>query len=329
MPRLGFGLHSKLPLSLMTEATKIAEERGYEVCWVPGEETPGKEIPSLIAAMAMSTSKIKFGTGILTIFTRPPTLMAQTAISLDEVSDGRFILGLGSGHSTLLEKNHGIILEKPFGRMREYVHVVREVMKNGKCSYQGKIFNIPNFELACPPPERDIPVYMAALGPQMSELAGEISDGVLFNMGTVEYFQEVIPRVKAAAEQAGRDPNKVDIASLIYATTGGAEAEKLCKESVAYYIQRPFYRKLLNVSGFAEDVERIKNALDEGGVEAGGRKVSDKLADALTLIGDTSTWSDKLERFRSAGVDLPCPFFYPSGDDPVGSVLEGVKALRG
>ncbi|MCE2463707.1 MAG: LLM class flavin-dependent oxidoreductase [Dehalococcoidia bacterium] len=329
MPRIGLSFESHLPLDLMREAVKAADEQGYEVCWMPGEESPGKELPTQHAAFAMATSRIKVATGILTIYTRPPTLIAQTATSLDEISDGRFMLGLGTGHAERLQRNHGIRLERPFQRMREYVQVIRRILSDGWVSYQGKLLNIPNFQLAAAPPERPIPIYLAALGPQMAALAGEIADGVLLNMGTVEYLRDVIPRVKDAARNAGRDPDKVDIACLVAASSGGSEAEWACRERISSYIGSPFYQQLLRANGFGTEVDRIVGSLKSGDRQEATRRVTDRMLDALSLAGDPSRWAEKLERYRSAGVDLPCLFISPSGPDPTGSVLNSVRSLKG
>ena len=329
MPRIGLSFESNLPLNLTREAVKAADEQGYEVCWMPGEESPGKEIPTQLAAFALSTSRIRVATGILTIYTRPPTLIAQTATSLDEISNGRFVLGLGTGHAARLQRNHGIKLERPFQRMREYVQVIRQILSDGRASYQGKLLNIPDFQLAAAPPERQIPIYLAALGPQMAELAGEIADGVLLNMGTVEYLKDVIPRVKDAARKAGRDPDKVDIACLIAASSGGSEAEWVCRERIASYIGSAFYQQLLRINGFGTEVDLIVQSLESGDRQEAAHLVSDRMLDALSLAGDPSRWAEKLERYRAAGVDLPCLFISPSGPDPTGSTLNSVRALKG
>ena len=111
MPRIGFGLNNQQPLSLMRNVVKVAEAEGFETCWVT--EGIGAEAPTLIAALAGETSTLKFGTGILPVYNRTPSLLMQLVLSMDQIMEGRFILGLGAGHAPDLLKDHGVTLKRP------------------------------------------------------------------------------------------------------------------------------------------------------------------------------------------------------------------------
>ena len=198
------GLNNQLPLDLIRDAVQAAEEGGYEMCWIT--EGIGMEAPTVIASLAERTSRIKFGTGILIVYNRTPGLMVQMLVGMDAITDGRFILGLGAGHAPDVWKDHGVKLVRPFQRLRDYVHIIRETLANGHLSYKGRDVTVPNLSLDLPMPKRKVPIYLAALGPKMGALAGEIGDGVLFNMGSSAYLEEAIAGLKRRRSRGRKGP---------------------------------------------------------------------------------------------------------------------------
>ena len=340
MPKIGLLLNNFLPTKMAQEAAKLAEERGYDICWMTETSTGyGMDAPSQLAAVALATSRIRLGPAILPIFTRTPTLMAQVATSLDDISNGRFVLGLGTGHGPSLARNHGLTLKRPFLRMREYVHILREALSKAELSFQGEVYDIPNLRLLLPNPQRPIPIYLAALGPRMAQFAGEVADGVIFNMAPPEYLRQVVPKVKEAARRAGRNPDKVEVVCLITASADGAEGEQMCRTRIANYLSLPFYQNHLRQIGFAEDVEKITRAAERGGLDAGAQEVSDRLLHTLTLAGDSDRWAKRIEDYHNAGADIVCPHLFTASDTTSGpptygsavreSILKGINALQG
>ena len=320
MSRIGLCLSPWAPLDTLRAALQTAEEAGYELCWVP-EASFSRETPIVLAHLAGCTSTIRLGTGILTVYTRTAGLMAQTALSMAELAEGRFILGLGAGHARYLWENHGVRLERPLQRLRDYVHIVREAMARGRLSFHGRDIAVPHlsFPPDYPMPREAVPIYLAVLGPQMAGLAGEIADGAIFNMAPTDYLAEAIRGLRDSARRAGRDPSQVDVTLLRNAAIGPS-GEKLCREAIATYLsgEMPFYQNLLRYSGYGADVDRVEAAFKEGGPEKGGRVVSDELLEDLALLGNPATWWDKVAKLEKAGVDLVCP--YPGGG------LEGLDA---
>ena len=325
--RLGLCLSGESSYEGLKRAVGAAEETGYELCWLP-EASFWRETPSLLAALGERTSTIKLGTGILTIYTRTAALMAQLAFSMDEIMRGRFVLGLGVGHASHLLDNHGVELERPLQRTREYVHVIRETIANGHVVFDGEVIRAPNLSFEISKPKGEVPVYLAALGANMAALAGEIADGVLFNMGPTAYLADAVGALRQAARQAGRDPAQVDVAALVISGLG-PHGERICRESIARWVspEMPFYQNLLRESGFAEDVDRIEAALKDGGFEAAGRAVSDTLLDEVALAGDPAGWADKIARLQNAGIDLVCPYFRAVGPDSEDIVVENIRAM--
>ena len=319
-----------LPAELLRQAARSAERQGYEIFWLTESSTGmGKDVSSQLASVALSTSTIRVGTGIMPIYTRTPTLIAEVATSLDEISGGRFTLGLGAGHGNNLAAAHGIRVERPLRRMRECVAILREALSTGRATFHGELFDIPDLELLLPNPDRRLPIYIGVLRPGLAQLAGEIADGVILNMVTPDYLQEVVPLVRAAAEQAGREPDEVDIACLVLACADDREAERVCSERIANYHTMPFYQEHMKRSGFATEVEAITAGLRRGGLAEGARAVSPRMLETLALVGDPKTWPEKISRYGEAGIGLPCLFLFPAENDEAGSVLRGVEALQG
>ena len=330
MPGIGLLLNNFLPTKVAQEGARVAEERGYDICWMTETSTGyGMDTPSQLAAVALATSRIRLGTAILPIYTRTPTLTAQVATSLDEISHGRFVLGLGTGHGPSLARNHGLTLKQPFHRMREYVHILREALSKGELSFQGEIYDIPNLRLLLPNPQRKIPIYLAALGPRMAAFAGQVADGVILNMATPQYLGEVLPQVRAAARRAGRDSDEVEVVCLLLACADGAEGEQMCRVRIANYLLLPFYQNHLRHIGFAADVEKITQGLEREGLEAGAREVSDRLLHTLALVGDPEKWAERIKVYHDAGVDIVCPHLFTAGPDVRDSLLRGINALKG
>jgi alkanesulfonate monooxygenase SsuD/methylene tetrahydromethanopterin reductase-like flavin-dependent oxidoreductase (luciferase family) len=295
------------------ELARLAETCGYESLWVP--EGSGKDAFSQLTAHALATRTIQLGTGIVTIYPRSPSILAMTAATLDHVSGGRAILGLGIGHKDLVETGHGVAFERPVARMREYVALARAILQ-GRPLPPATLAPVTRFELDFVPERAVLPIYLAALAPQMCRLAGEVADGVLLNWATPDYVHEAVAGVRAAAERAGRDPGAVDIACYVRAAVGedaAAVARSVALET-ARYVALDFYRQMLDRSGFGRDTAAVMAALPEG-IEAAAARVSDRMLEAVALSGEPAGWRGRLAEYRAAGVALPIIAPVPVGRD--------------
>jgi F420-dependent oxidoreductase-like protein len=270
---------------------KTAERLGYESVWL--SQLPDARDASLVVAeYAAATERVKFGTGVLPIYTRHPTAMVQMAAALDEMTRGRFILGLGVSHKVTVESMWGLHLDQPVEAMREYLSIVQTSLSEGGCSFEGKYFSA-QWSYSAPRPPK-LPVMIAALSPRMLELAGEMADGVVLWMCVPNYIRErVVPIVKAARERVGKSLEGFEIVahvpvSLTSDRSGGQEA---FRPTVLRYSSLPFYRKALDAAGY-------KAELDEG-------NISEAIIDDLAGIGDEQQVRDAIRRYREAGVTLP------------------------
>jgi probable F420-dependent oxidoreductase len=304
MARVGVRLREeRLTMHQLIELARLAEARGYESIWVP--EGSGKEAFSQLTAYALSTQRIRLGTGIATIYSRTPSLLAMTAGTLDQVSGKRAMLGLGIGHRQGIEQGHGVTFGKPMRRMREYVAIIRAIL-HGEAIPEATEVPVKRFHLEFTPARATLPIYIAALGPRMCQLAGEVADGVLMNWATTSYVKEAIANVRQGAERAGRAPDEVDIACYIRAAIGPDEKavkQALARETVRY-ISLDFYRQMFERSGFAEDTEAVMKALPSG-VDAAAERISDRMLAEVAIFGSPETCQRRLEAYRALGVAHP------------------------
>jgi 5,10-methylenetetrahydromethanopterin reductase len=232
------------------------------------------------------------------------------------VSRGRAILGLGIGHKEDLEDGHGVAFGQPFERMREYVTLIRAILRGDRLPV-APLCRVSRFQLAFSPERRTVPIYLAALGPRMCELAGEIADGVLLNWATPGYVEHAVSRVRIGAERAHRDASAVDIACYLRTAVSGdpLAAEQALARQLTDYIAMDVYRRMLEESGFADDTAAVVRALPEG-VAVAARKVSDRLLAAVTVAGSDTARHARLEEYRRAGVTQPVMAPVAVGDDP-------------
>ena len=291
-----------------------AESLGYESVWT-SQLPPARDASLVLAAYAARTERIKLGTGVLPIYTRHPTAMVQMASSLDEMSGGRFILGIGVSHKVTVEGMWGMRLEHPADAMREYLTIVTTSIREGGCSFEGRFFTA---RWAYSAPRRpDMPVMISALSPRMLELAGELADGVVLWMCTPRYIKEqVIPIVTAGRVKAGKSIEGFEIVAAVpVSLTSNRELGLgVFRQTVSTYAGLPYYRKALDAGGFKEE-------LDAG-------NPSDTLLDELAGIGDEEQVRGAIRRYREAGVTLPAvgPFAGHEGAKGYEATLEAAAS---
>jgi F420-dependent oxidoreductase-like protein len=268
-----------------------AERLGLDSVWT--SQLPDARDASLVfAAYAHATQRIGFGTGVLPIYTRHPTAMVQMAATLDELSGGRFTLGMGISHKVTVESMWGLRLESPVDAMREYLGIVRTSLRDGGCSVDGKYFSA---HWAYSGPRRaEMPVMISALHPRMLELAGEQADGVVLWMCSPAYVRNnVVPAVTAARQKIGKTMDGFEIVAHVPVclTSDRAAALEVFRQTVDRYSNLPFYRKVLDASGFKEQLA--------DGV------ISEEMMDEFAGIGDENQVRAAIRRYREAGVTLP------------------------
>ncbi|MBI3636642.1 MAG: LLM class flavin-dependent oxidoreductase [Candidatus Rokubacteria bacterium] len=303
--RLGVAFSRGLAPSEIVECARLAESLGYESAWV-AEGHAGDQF-AILAACATATSRIRLGTGISSVFVRTAPTIAMAAATVDHLSNGRFMLGLGTSHREQVEPEHGVPFAQPAARLRDTVAIVRTLLRDGRVSHPGEVVTVESFDLWFTPARREIPIYVAALFPRMLEICGEIADGALLTWPTLEAPARAAAAVARGAARAGRDAAAVDVASLVPCVVAPTrrEALDLMRPSVALYAGFfPRYNRLL-AETFPAEAAAIKAAWDAGERKALARLVPDEMAAAVGIAGTAEECRERLQRYRDAGLRLP------------------------
>src|SRR2546421_2490293 len=204
------------PWSEVMEKVKLADELGYDSIWLG--ESWGYELFTSMGDLVRITKRIKIGAGIANIYSRTPALIASTVATLDERSGGRMVLGLGPSGANVIEHWHGVPFQKPVQRTREYVEIIRMILRGDKLVYHGEFFNLERgFTLRFTPPRTNIPIYIAAMGPKNVVQSGEIADGVLPVYWPGNRWGELRGQLDEGARIAGRPPHSAAIAPYLTA----------------------------------------------------------------------------------------------------------------
>jgi F420-dependent oxidoreductase-like protein len=290
-------------LPAAVERVQLAESLGYESVYVT--HVAGRESLTVLTVYAQATSQIRLGTGVVPIYTRTPATMAQTAATVDEVSGGRLTLGLGVSHRPVVEGWHGQTIDRPVTEMREYATIVRSILR-GEQPPPGEKWKT-GFQLLGIEQRPQLPIYIAALSPAMLRLAGEIGDGVVLWLCNPRYIAEVVvPEVTAGREKAGKSLEGFDIVAAVpgAATEQREEAYEAMRADLIPYFGLPFYRAMIERTGFGADIAAYDAAA--GDLPRMQAAISDGFLDELTAVGSDQDVRAGLESYRAAGACSPC-----------------------
>jgi len=303
---------------------QLADRLGYHTFFTG--ESWGRDAFTVLTMIACHTQSIRVATGIVPVFSRSPALIAQTIASLDQISKGRAILGLGSSGRLLIEQWHGQSFEKPVARTREYIDIIRKALAGQPLNHEGEFFRLGRFRLGSPPLQENIPIYLASLGPRNLELTGQLGDGWL----PIWLHHQRLPGLKAeiaeAANKVGRDISQITVAPQIICHVADnpeelQETKQQVRAHMAYYIggMGQYYYNLFSRSGFQTEADAVRAAWSAGDRTKATAAVSEDMLENITVIGDAASCRAKLDRFRSAGADMPVVAF------PHGASTDGIK----
>jgi len=321
-----FNSGAQLPMDAIPELARLAEANGFDCAW--GGEANNKDPTVMLSAIAAVTTRLKIGSAIYHILGRTPATLALQAVGLDELSCGRFLLGIGSSNPTIA-KWHGQVLDQPLGRVREYIDIVQAAIRGEKLNFDGKFFAAQNFKMAFKPSGRAIPIYLAAFGPKMTRLAGRIADGVLINMANPAEIRRISDDLRKGAEEAGKDPTSMQIICKIrcsIAASSGAARDAL-SHALTYYALADYYRDLLGRMGFAAEVEAMRSAWKTGGFHSARKLVSDRLFAGLPLIAATSAHEvvEQIRPYAAAGATRIILPYVAATEDVVGEMKSFIE----
>jgi alkanesulfonate monooxygenase SsuD/methylene tetrahydromethanopterin reductase-like flavin-dependent oxidoreductase (luciferase family) len=324
MPGLGTFISVGKSLDQAVERAKRADALGYASAYVT--HTAGRDSLTVLMAYAAATERIRLGPGVLPIYSRTPVATAQAAATIDEYSGGRMVLGLGVSHQVTVEHWYGQKLDLPLKAMREYAGIVRACFR-GEDPPEGEIFH-SRFRFRGCEPRPDLPIYVAALSPRMLRLAGEIADGVMLWLCNPDYIRDVVvPEVRAGRERAGLSMEGFDVVAAVptaVADDRAAAYETMRRDLVTYW-NLPFYRAMIERSGFGEEIAGFDEGMRAGDVERAKAAISDRFLDDLTAIGTPDEVRAGVRRYADAGATSPCIGGVPRTD--FDEALEAAKAV--
>jgi alkanesulfonate monooxygenase SsuD/methylene tetrahydromethanopterin reductase-like flavin-dependent oxidoreductase (luciferase family) len=307
--------------SEVVDLAMIAEAQGFGAFW-EGEANNMDPIV-LLSAIAARTTTLGLGTAVYHVWGRSPATLAIQAATLNDLSGGRLLLGLGASNPRIAAW-HGAEFGHPLGRVREYVDIVRGLQSGEKEQLHGTYYSSTDFKLAWKPRHPEIQMFIAALRPKMVRLAGEISRGVVVNMASPAVVRDLVEGVRAGAEQAGKDPDAAEVVVKVRCTIHPdlAVAREPLKKVLTFYSLARYYDRMIAEIGFEKEIAAIHEAYASGGFAAARAAVPDSMLDGLPLIPARSTGEviERLQPYIEAGATRLVVTYVPATDDLLGEV---------
>ena len=315
----------------MIKRIKIAEEVGVEAVFTA--ETWGRDQFSLLTRVALETSKIKIGTGIAPVFGRSHAVLAMTAATLDELSGGRVVLGLGTSGARVIEHWHGEPFVKPLTRLREYTEIINLIVRGEKVFYEGDLFKLQRgFKLLFNPVRDHIPISIASISPKsMTDVVGAVADAWEPIYWPKSKFKEGKELVASGAQARGRSADSVECWASITTVIepDPVKAKRLAAGPISWYVTNmgDFYHQMLTRNGFGEQVAAMRKVGEEHKPmpfqtnDELMAAMGDEMLDETAVYGDLETVAMGLEERRQLGVDMPVISMPPGSPEQLERVL--------
>jgi len=323
-----------LPREMVVGYVQEADRLGYDTAWVA--EAYGWDAFTICTQLAIATERIRIGTGIVNVFSRSPALIAQTAASLDLISNGRFVLGLGTSGHQVIEGWHGVKFERGVRRMRETIEIVRMVLKRERLNYEGEIFHLGmGLKLITAPVRDTIPIYLATLTPTGVALAAEMADGWLPVFFSPGHFETVIrPGLTKGAAKSGRPLAALSVCPVqpVVVTDDRKAGRDATRAHLALYIggmgsrEKNYYNQLWCSYGYEEEAKRIQDLYLDRRRDEAMAVLSDEMIDLTTIIGPAQECRERLAELAKVGVNEVSLGISVPGNDP-GETLAALRAL--
>jgi 5,10-methylenetetrahydromethanopterin reductase len=330
--RFGIWFAGELPVARQVELAVQAEEADLDSVWT-AEGYYARDAWTPLVSIGSATSRVLLGTGVVNPFTRHPALLAMSLATLDESSNGRVLAGIGSGERPNIADEMGFGFASPLSAVRETVQILRGMFRGELVHVQGRMLTARNVRLGFKPLRSDIPVYVAAVGPKMCRLAGELGDGVYYPQCSPTYIRQANEHVSDGAREAGRNPGAVDRAAMIISSAAedSATAKEIPKALLAVLLAVPEGEHILTTNGLDPvGAQSIRDALAGEGMRGAVRQVTAEMVDVLTVSGSPGEVREKLEELIEAGVTHPVlSAIGPYADQTVRAVAAAKKSLTG
>jgi len=303
---------------------RMARDRGYEELWLA--EVGGGDAYALAGALAVSVPGMRIGTAVVPAQTRTPMVHAMAALTLSQLTEGNFILGIGLSSPNIVRDWGGQPYDRPLTRLREHVEVLRRMLNGDKVDYEGKTLKVKRFRLGGIPTGH-VPIYLGALNEQALRLTGELCDGVVLNMVPERALPQILGAVRAGAEGAGRDVGQIEVIARLHVvlTNDAAMGRNLVRNAFGAYAATPGYNRCFGWIGFAEEARRIRTSFAKGDRAGVAAAVTDELCEAMAVIGNAETIRARVRAYAEQGIDVCVinPIADPSGARGIIETLAG------
>jgi F420-dependent oxidoreductase-like protein len=289
----------------VVHAAQLAEDLGYDSVWIP--EAWAYEQFQLLTEIALATDCIKVATGITNVFSRSAGLLAMSAATLDEISEGRAILGLGTSGQVVVENFHGVPYAKPLTRLRETIGICRALWRGDRLTPElSSLFDARHFRLEMQPARPTIPIYVASLQEKAIREIGRSGDGWLPTFWPYRHLNDGLAWIAEGARAAGRDPQTIELAPFVgvvpFDDVGMARA--MLKPLVSFYIggMGTYYHAMFCRYGFQDTADRVRELYNSGQRREAAEAVSDALIDAIAICGPPAHCREQLQEWHRHGV---------------------------
>lgn len=322
-----------LPLGSALDSLAFARQayaRGYRELWMA--EVASGDAYAMAGAAAVAVPEMRIGTAVVPAQTRTPLVHAMAALTLSQLTSGKFALGIGLSSPNIVRDWGGQPYDQPLTRMREHITVLRKALAGERVDFQGKTLSAKRLRLG-EPVVGNVPIYLGALNEQMLKLAGETCDGVCLNMVPERALPQILGAVRAGAEAAGRDPGAIEVMSRLHVAVVDdvAEGRELIRSKFGAYAATPGYNRCFEWIGFEREAREIRERFAKGDRAGVAAAVSDELCEALALVGDAATIRARIRAYAQAGVDVCVinpitePQDAPAVIDALADSLEGLS----
>ncbi|HUA35291.1 MAG TPA: LLM class F420-dependent oxidoreductase [Candidatus Binataceae bacterium] len=328
--RLGITIpHEPFQNPHLADLVRTAERCGYTDAW--SYESFGADAFSPIAAASMVSTKLRFGTAIVPVFSRPAPLIAMSAITTNQISGGRFILGLGISTPNIMQGWMGVPFRKPVTMMKETVQALRAIFRGEKVTLNGQMVHINGFKIDIPF-EQPPPIYIGAQGSLMLRLAGEIGDGLIVNFITPETLPAMLEHTREGMRATGKDPATLDVACRIIVALDEDEGtvRTLFKRSLTAYVTVPQYNKFFREIGFENEAGTAIEAWNAGDRKKALESVTDAMVEKIFVFGNAAQCKRRLDDYARGGITttaLQFSSFASTPDERARRILSAIEKL--
>ena len=309
----GLGLTSEDQLEIVQEAERL----GYDSVWAA--EAYGSDTATVLGWLAGQTSTIRLGSGIFQMPGRSAAMTAMTAATIDQISNGRMILGIGSSGPQVSEGWHGVRFGKQLARTRDYVAVLRMALARERLEYSGETLELPlpdgpgkALKLTIGTVQEQIPIYIAAIGPKNTQLTGEIADGVIPTLFSPEHVSVMRDELQIGVDRAGNGKTLADIdiapTVQVYVSDNMEDARNLMRPFIGLYVggmgsrKQNFYNQLVRRYGFEDAAQEVQDLYLDGKKDEAMAALPDELIDMVSICGPADHVRERIAAYREAGV---------------------------